>query len=69
MTRKPKAGDIGQGMHASEYRQIRTRRVQAGGGGNHLRIALRRQSLFLQGRRQNAHTQGLAQNQDIACLG
>ena len=56
-------------MNACQRSQVWASGIEAGGGLDHLRIALRRQSLFLQGRRQNSHTQRFAQDQHIARLG
>src|SRR5574343_19318 len=69
MAGQGEAGHVGERMHAWQGRQRRAGGVQTGGGVDHLRVAFGGQCVLLQGGRQHAHAQRLAQHQHVTGLG
>ena len=65
MPQEAKAGDVSHGMDAIHSRKVRSRRIEPGGRAHQGGIAGGVQPALLEGRRQHAHAQGLAEDQFI----
>src|SRR5271168_4742791 len=66
MAEQAEAGDVGQGMHAGQFRQLHAGYIQLRGAFKHGAIAGITQQAFLERRGKYAHAERLAENQYIA---